>query len=139
MIRPFIKSDFDNLAVQDRQRLDCVGWDKQVLDLAERSFSWTWEEEGKVLAFGGLIEVTLNRAIAWMFLSELKPQQLLLLTRHILKFMEASPYNRIEASARKSFVQASRWLTLLGFDMETACAKKYFPDGEDAILFARVR
>jgi|SRR3954471_11614472 len=94
---------------------------------------------GRVLACGGLVRFWENRAEAWAIFDKYCGTEFLLIHRATLRLMEVSPFRRIEATVELGFKEGHRWMKSLGFKQECAKLEKYFANGKDAALYARVR
>lgn len=103
---------------------------------SQKSFTGFYGDDPIVCA--GLVDQWSNYAAAWALLSDRAGRHLLWVTRQIRLFLDSSPIRRVDTPVRCDFPQAERWCRMLGFQSE-GIMKAYFPDGCDAIRFARVR
>lgn len=138
-VEPFKAEHVAELTVQDAQRADWAGVSREGLASFEQTDAWTTRVDGKVILVGGLIEVWAGRAILWSYVAADAGKYMARITRGVLRFMEASGHRRIEMYVDANFAAGVRWAQLLGFHREAPKMAGFFPDGRDAILFARVR
>jgi hypothetical protein len=100
------------------------------------------EHQGKIIACGGLIPVWPDctvRAAAWGLLSKDIASLFPFIHKNVLRVMDESPFNRIEAHTNPNFPPAERWIRMLGFEIETAWKPFFFPDGSGAQEWRRIR
>lgn len=107
-------------------------------DLSEAGLAWTAEHDGQVLAIAGLAPQWENRALAWALVSDNAGAHFKGIHRAVSRFLTVCDFNRVEANVDVGFEAGERWIKLLGFEYE-GYLKAYRPDGEDMLLFARVR
>ena len=102
--------------------------------------AWTAiDEDGQVVAVGGICNAWNGRGIAWCGLSADAGRHMLRLTKMILRLHDALKYRRIEMYADAGSPIAGRWAVMLGFKLETPKPMRCFlPDGRDAMLYAKV-
>ncbi len=96
-------------------------------------------KDGKVVACCGLIVQWENRAEAWAMLSKTCRHDIVSLHRWVDQMMEAAPIRRIEAPVVANYRPGIRWVEMLGFKKESDRLRAYFPNGADAIMYARVK
>ncbi len=115
--------------------------------LADRSFgealaagdSYTAIMDGRVVACAGVQSMWEGRGDAWALIArDIGPDGMHEMHYAVKRYLRASMLRRIEAACDATFLQAHRWLMLLGFRYEGPLAK-YTPDGRDCLRFARVR
>jgi hypothetical protein len=97
---------------------------------------WTGQ---RPIAACGVAELWPGRALAWNFMSEEAAQYALPIVRKMRWGLDRLPYRRVEMDCRTDFPEARKWAGLLGFKVAQPCARAFYPDGADAILFERVR
>ena len=96
---------------------------------------------GRCLGAAGFIPQWPGRALCWALVSKHTGRHM----RPIIRRMrhEISMYNghcaRLEMHVRADFAQGHRLAAMLGFDVETLNAPKFFPDGGAGTVYARVR
>jgi hypothetical protein len=106
----------------------------------EQSVALSVWSEGRCIAAGGLIDAWSGRAITWAFLSKYAYQHMLPITRQIRMVLDSYPARRVETVVLRDFAPGHRWVKMLGFECETPDGMKgYFPNGDDAVLYARVK
>lgn len=97
-------------------------------------------QDGATVAVLGLLEQWEGRCLAWAILASDAGRELLPLTRSIARYLDDCPYPRIEATIDTGFAQGHRWAKVLRFELETPePMRKFYPNGNDAYLYARVR
>lgn len=95
--------------------------------------------DGCVVACAGVREIWQGRGEAWALIArDIGPWNMRATHYAVRRYLESATLRRIEAACDASFLQAHRWLELLGFIYEGPLAK-YTPDGRDCVRFARVR
>ena len=100
---------------------------------------WSFRKEGRLLAIGGLGFPSEGRMIAWILLDEECGKWLLPLTRFLRVFIDEYHSPRVEMHVCAGFGAGEKWARLLGFTNETPMPmRRFFPDGSDAYLYARV-
>lgn len=107
--------------------------------LAATDAAWTMlDEQGRVLMCAGVIETGAGRGEAWALLSEDSGPAMIAITRAVGRYMQASPFRRIEAVVAVSFAPGRRWAKMLGFRFE-GLMTAYLDDGSDAERWAKVK
>lgn len=116
-------------------------WKPEHAALLERSpLAYTGiRENGKAVFCGGIVEYWDGRGEAWAVLDHDCRREFLAIHNHVRNFLNASPLRRIEATIDAKFSPGHRWVELLGFRCEGLLLRKYFPNGNDATLYARVK
>lgn len=94
--------------------------------------------DGEIIAALGIIPQWEHRAIAWGLIGENASKHFIPISKAILRFLEITPYRRIETSVASDFDQGHRWARMLGFENE-GTMKAFTPDGRDCDLYARVK
>jgi len=95
-------------------------------------------DEGIVWGCAGVSELEKHRASAWALIREDIGHNFYHFHKGIMNHFKVLDYNRIEMYTDVRFAQASRWAKMLGFKAE-GYMEKYFPNGDDALLYARVK
>lgn len=116
-------------------------------DLAKREYgealakgeSRTVIHGGRIVACAGVIPIWKGRGELWSLIAG----DIGALGMHRMHFaakrwLETVDWRRLEAHCDARYLQAHRWLYLLGFECEGPL-KSYTPDGQDCLRFARVR
>ena len=57
----------------------------------------------------------------------------------VKRFFDVAPFERIEAHVALNFEAGHKWVKMIGFELEVAEKKKYFPDGGSAAAYALVK
>lgn len=95
--------------------------------------------DGRVVACAGTLPIWDGRAEVWSLVaSDIGKLGMRSLHFAVKRWLACAAFRRLEAHCDAGFLQAHRWLMLLGFVYEGPLAK-YLPDGRDCIRFARVR
>ncbi|KQX19335.1 MULTISPECIES: hypothetical protein [unclassified Sphingomonas] len=139
-IRDFAPADLGRIAVQAEQLGD-AGLSQDgayLLAMAAGGASFTMWRGDRVLACAGLFENHSGWATAWAALSEMSPYERGVLTVKCRAAIAASGYRRIDCMVRRGFDRARDWAWKLGFVQE-ATLFEVWPDGADALLFARFK
>lgn len=93
---------------------------------------------GTVIGCAGLWTIEAHRAVAWAIIDRNIGVDYIHFHKAVSKFLDESDYQRIEMAVDTGFNQAKRWATMLGFKQE-GLMHKYFANGADAFLYARVQ
>jgi len=96
-------------------------------------------EKGEVVMCAGIIEIWPGRAECWAIPNKGFAKEFTAIHRWVRDLLDAAPFNRIEAAVEASFENGHRWANMLGFEKESDTMRQYFPDGADAVLYARVK
>lgn len=107
--------------------------------LEDAKFSYTIFSGDRAVSCGGLYEYWDGRAEAWIIFAKNIRHDFLAVFRVARKFFDDCSVRRIEATVACDSAQGHRWLRALGFQLEAARMPKYYPDGSDGSLYARVR
>lgn len=94
--------------------------------------------EGDVLGCYGAQAIWAGRAVVWTLLSDQSQRYMLTFHRIAKGFLAQLPVRRVEAYVASGFEQGVHWVDMLGFEYE-GCMRGFFPNGEDAQLYARVK
>lgn len=95
-------------------------------------------KKGKVVACAGAVEMWGGRAEVWMILNHSCVTELLSVHKWLKAFLDNIDIRRLEAVVAYNFMKGHQWVRLLGFDLEGPRLYGYFPDGSDAVLYAKV-
>jgi hypothetical protein len=108
----------------------------QVLAMHE---SWTGFIHGKIVGCAGFIEVWPGRHQAWALISAtIGPEGMVQFTKAVKRGL-ALKSGRVELVVASEFKAGHRWARLLGFTLETPePMRRWFPEGGDASLYARI-
>lgn len=140
IVRPWKKGDTERIDLQDSQAYMGVVADLSVdmTPWADAGLAWTGEHEGVIVGCAGLLPQWEGRAIAWAMISRHAGPHFPVIHKAVMRILIHAPYRRIETTVDIGFPQGVRWMKMLGFELE-GYMKAYRPDGEDMLLFARVR
>jgi RimJ/RimL family protein N-acetyltransferase len=139
IVRPWEDGDLRNLMLQPSQQfMSAMLDDLRIAPLAEKGLAWTGVDEDKVIGVAGLHPIWDNRALAWAIISRDAGAHFVQIHKQTLSFLNNSPFRRIEATVDVGFDQGHRWIKMLGFELE-GYLRAYRPDGEDQILYSRIR
>lgn len=95
--------------------------------------------DGRIVMCGGITRMWEGRGEAWALIArDVGPSGMHSIHYAVKRYLGAATLRRIEAACDASFLQAHRWLVLLGFKYEGKM-EKYTPDGRDCLRFAMVR
>lgn len=136
---PYEARHMRDIELQSGQRGDLPWLDAQHAQFLETQQSFTVLDGDEVLFIGGVMRMWEGRGQAWCFMAQGIGKRFVTLHRLVRKFFDAQDYRRLEAQVYLNFEQAHRWMRLLGFTLEYAPAKAFFPDGSDAAFYARVK
>lgn len=101
--------------------------------------AYTAVHDGLPVACFGYLLLWQGRGYAWALLDEESGPRMLSLTRVIRSLLDAEQLPRVEMAVAADFAAGCRWAELLGFERESdRPARKFFPNGRDAWLYARV-
>lgn len=109
--------------------------------LNDSEWCFTAIKDKNVIACGGLLPVWPNnttRAMAWMLLANDLGPNFTFIHRAVLKVLNDSPFDRVEAHIDPKFPPAERWIRMLGFRIETPWKPFFFPDGSAAQEWIRI-
>lgn len=140
-IEPMRVGDMAALRPQDHQISvgELVGADYDRWLLAGGPAYTARRLDGQVMACFGVVEQWDGRGMAWAVLDREAGKHLLSITRKARGWFDAMAYRRVEAYIDTKFPQGRRWVHLLGFTLETDIPmRKFFANGNDAYLYARV-
>lgn len=93
---------------------------------------------GDVLAIGGIACQWQGVGLAWAWLSRRWRRHARAITSAMCEVLDKSPMHRIEVGVRCDFERGHRWVKAMGFELETACARKWGGDGRDYSIYVRV-
>lgn len=94
----------------------------------------------RVIACGGVMEIWEGRGTAWALLAcDLGGDNMRRVHYAAKRYFDSSPLRRIEATCDVDFREGHRWLSLLGFTLETRVMCNYRPDGGDESMYVRLR
>lgn len=136
---PFRREHLREMVIQQRQQ-GMESWlTEDIYDAMEAASSFTGTDGDEVLACAGVFEVTPGRALAWAYISDDVGRRMVYVTRAVRRYLDMSPYRRIEMDVDCEFEAAHRWAELLGFTLEAPRRRFFTPDGRDCALYARIK
>lgn len=103
---------------------------------APRSYAVT-RENGDVVACAGIVEYWEGRGEIWISVGKLRPGEFVALHRVAKRFVDLQPLTRLEVAVETDNERGLKWMKMLGFEFQSL-AKKYFPNGKDCWLLAKV-
>jgi ribosomal protein S18 acetylase RimI-like enzyme len=138
-IEPFEPKHLESLILQPSQTVFSSFFDTEYgKSLQDAGPCFTAIEDGQVLCCSGVVNQWHNRGIAWALMSDHVGGKFVRIHKAVKRFLESTDLVRIEAYVDADFDAGHRWIQMLGFERE-GYAKKYSPQGKDAVLYARVR
>jgi hypothetical protein len=103
--------------------------------------AYTGLHEGRVVVVAGIVKLWMGVGGGWSLTSPLVEKFPVsfhrAVWRNILKSEENLCLHRLQITVQASHIVSQSWVERLGFQFE-GVLKKYGPDGEDYLLFARV-
>ena len=93
--------------------------------------------KGEAVAVVGLTKFWVGRYEAWALLTSTTKAEFISIHRGTIELLK-NYAGRIECVVADDFSQGKRWARMLGFSPESIAMRKYFPDGRDGIMFARI-
>jgi hypothetical protein len=136
---PYEAEHMARIKLQEAQQCNIEWMAPQHAYLLEGERSFTILDGEEVLFVGGVIDAWKGRGLAWCFLAKDIGRRFLQVHRLVKRYFDMLDMTRIEAQVQMYFEQAHRWMRLLGFELECACARSFFPDGTDAAFYAKVK
>ena len=100
--------------------------------------SYSFIHENICYAITGLLAPVPWRATVWSLLSKDAGKHFLYIHKTLKRMLDEKPYQRIEMISYASFKPSMRWAEMLGFRLE-GLMQKYFPTGEDGLMYARIK
>ncbi len=94
---------------------------------------------GEITMCGGVTYIWEGRGQIWSIFSETCKKNFIPTFRAIRKYLDSSPFRRIEMAVPYDFELGKRRAKLLGFKVECERAEKYSSSGADHTLYVRVK
>lgn len=107
--------------------------------LEDSPWSFTGVVSGRIVGCSGVIPYWEGRGEAWAILDRSMRHEFLSVHNAIKRFLEVCPLRRVEAVVDENFSKGHKWITLLGFRKEADVLTGYWPDGSNAVLYARIK
>lgn len=123
---------------QAQEPFACHLTQEYVESLIEHGRAWAVVDDNTVVACAGFVEQWSNRAYAWALIGSEAGRRMVAFTRIVRRFLDESPWPRIETAVDEQFEAGHRWAVALGFTKE-GVMRHYSPDGRDCALYGRVR
>ncbi len=92
----------------------------------------------EVLGCAGVWHISEHRAESWALVSQYIGSCFFKFHKSVLAFLDECQFPRVEMAVDPLFERSHRWATMLGFEKEGRM-RKYFPNGGDADLYARIK
>lgn len=140
IFEPFKPEHLQALIVQPAQEYARADYQRrEYAEALVNGDSYAAVMDGRVVACVGVLPIWQGRGDAWAIIArDIGPKGMHALHYEVRKRLQNVNLRRIEAACDAAFLQAHRWLYLLGFKYEGPLAK-YTPDGRDCLRFAMVR
>lgn len=107
------------------------------LEASDHAF--TAFEGDRIVGCAGVVRYWKGRGEAWAMVDRrCSVGEFVQMRNAIRRFLEVSPYRRIEAIVGAAFAAGQRWAASLGFEVEAPRLRSYLPDGSDAVMFVRL-
>ncbi len=135
-VLPFAAKHLESLVLQPAQaawRSEICGETLEALDAT--GHAWSLFAGSRIIGCGGVQDLGGGRGLAWALLAQDAGGAMLTATRVVRRYLQTTPYRRIEAATACSFAPAARWVRLLGFSPEGRM-RAYCQDGDDADRWA---
>lgn len=96
-------------------------------------------DKGEPISCAGLVLVWESRGMAWAYFTNEGIAKIRPMLRFMKDFLAKSKCARIEAMVPCDDPIGHRWLENLGFECEAPRLRKFWPDGGDQALYAKVK
>lgn len=106
--------------------------------IARGPYAFTVLAGDTVLGCGGMVIEWPGRGVLWSVLSEAAGPHMRAIHRAVLGFLQQADVRRVEMAVDVSFAAGHRWAKMLGMTPE-GTMRAYSPDGDDYVLYARIR
>ena len=106
--------------------------------LAANGPAFTGWDGTTIVGCAGMIPLFPHYGVLWALLSKGAGRNMLAIHRAVLRFIEMTPVQRLEATVKEGFEEARRWVESLGFECEGAM-RHYGSDGSTFLRYALVR
>lgn len=94
---------------------------------------------GKCIGAAGIVCVWTGRGEAWLVLDKAARPHIRALVCEMRAALDASDLKRIEMVVRVGHKQGHKLARLLGFVVENPLMRKYHPNGQDAVMYVRIK
>lgn len=140
IVEPFKPEHLEALVLQPAQVHPYASVaDKGYGEALAKHEAYTGFIDGRIVACAGVVPIWDGRGELWALVArDIGKLGMRSLHYGVKRWLGSAAFRRLEAHCDAEFMQAHRWLMLLGFNYEGPLAK-FLPDGRDALRFARVR
>ena len=137
---------FEGWHIQDIEVQENDDWIKHVVGdvykyaeiMRHHGPCFTLLKDNKPIAISGLCINEEHRATAWSVISKnIDGTDLLMWSKELKSYIEELGLQRREMAVAEGFDAGERWAKILGFELE-GLMKSYFPNGDNAHLYARI-
>jgi|GEM_PF-546191 len=135
-VLPFAASHLQTLVLQPAQapfRSELYPETLQALEATREA--WSLFSGHRIIGCGGVQDLGGGRGLAWTLLARDTGAAMVTATKVVRRYLQTTPYRRIEAVTACNFAPAARWVRLLGFSPEGRM-RAYCQDGGDAERWA---
>lgn len=136
---PYIAEHLFMLKAQEAQQYLAKHMDDKYAKDLEATLAWTGFVGERVIGCFGVAPMWTHRALLWSYMDQSAGRHLVSVHKAVMRYLEVTPYRRIEAEVDCEFEQGHRWLRMLGFQLEAERMRGYRIDGGDSALYARVK
>jgi hypothetical protein len=112
-------------------------WTGQSLEAGGETYTLLNDNKEPVM-IGGIKQYWFNRGEAWVIFGKIDRVDFVRIHNLVQRFLDRSPFNRVEAVVEYDFFEGHRWARTLGFKKEADFMDSYHADGRHATLYARV-
>jgi hypothetical protein len=140
IVRPWEKGDTVRVDLQEGQKYipSLIDMNTDLSELSAIGHVFTFQEDDTILGVIGAEPMWSGRANTWTLLSKFCGKHFISIHKICAMIIDDLGYRRYEATVDIDFKAGHRWVKMLGFEPE-GYMKAYRPDGEDMILYARVK
>ena len=141
MVVPLEQWHIDALRIQENQKwiFEYLNADNYAQCLVEAGPAFTLLLGNSiVVGCAGVWIQEPHRGLAWALVSGTIGTDYIHFHKHVKEFVDNVDIQRLEMAVETNFKQGFRWAEMLGFTLE-GLMHKYYPNGSDAYLFAKVK
>ena len=140
IVRPWEKGDTVRVDLQEGQKYipSLIDMNADLSELSAIGHVFTFQEDDTILGVIGVEPMWSGRANTWALLSKFCGKHFISIHKIGAMIIDDLGYRRYEATVDIDFKAGHRWVKMLGFEPE-GYMKAYRPDGEDMVLYARVK
>lgn len=139
----FTKLHAGHIMYMDPEGLDAVElrelFTPETTEIMARGDALSAWASGKCIGAAGVVRIWNGRGEAWLILDKAAKPYLRVLLHRMREALDASPLSRIEMVVRVGHKQGHRLAKLLGFEIENPSMRKYHPNGQDAVMYVRIK